>query len=401
MMRNSNSPQFQRRKPSVSSLSAPARVTHPSSLPAPANGQNRIGHSLDRLPIFPAASNHESPSEQSSFSLKDRLQQAMIEGSSSLDTTVSNALGEKLSHNFNRVRIHSGPTSAQVAKQLGARAFTVGNDIFLGATAHRLQGGEREQLLTHEAVHTAQQGSSMAIPWGRLAVSTPADAAEVEARHIATSLTQTPAQPTSSRSLALRDQVRATPPTRQAVSRVTTPLIQRDIDRTQNVAGNGNLSIKFKPYKQAATHTDPEETGMKGNIIFKPSKASDPANSIKFVQTVRLKDLTTNNEYQWTGGEAPRMAVMTATDATTNVAGGHFIDTTHAALAVRNNPTDPVASPYYTDFAPGAPRSGYAGQEGYHKTKFNKKTRNTTHQIKQVKLHDEPACEHRADFSFE
>jgi Domain of unknown function (DUF4157) len=387
-MSNMNSPQLQRRKHFVSSPLLPARVAHSAPRPASNTGQGeherRVGHSLEHLPIFPARAS----------SLKDTLQQAIGEGGSALDSTVSSSLGERLDHDFKRVRVHGGPSSAQAAKQLGARAFTLGNDIFLGAKAHGLRGVAREQLLTHEAVHTAQQGGSGAIPWERLAVSTPADNAEVEARSIASSLMKAPPMPER-----VRDQVGAAPDTRQTIAQVSTPLIQRDIDGAQDL-GQGVFSIHFEPYKVNATTTVPEESGMIGDVQFEPADTSPPAKSIKFIQTVRLEDLDTGREYQWTGGEAPRMAVMTAASKAPKVEEGHFIDTYYDGLTPRATPNDPEVSPYYTDSPPGI-TTGYSGQAGYHKTRTSKKTGRITHQTKTVILHDEPACEHRARFSFE
>jgi peptidoglycan hydrolase-like protein with peptidoglycan-binding domain len=79
------------------------------------------------------------------------------------------------------VRVHDGAESAGAAADLGARAFTVGNDIHFGAGNYDpgSQGGMF--LLAHEVAHTAQQGGVAARPQAKLEVSAPGDSAEVEA----------------------------------------------------------------------------------------------------------------------------------------------------------------------------------------------------------------------------
>jgi uncharacterized protein DUF4157 len=51
---------------------------------------------------------------------------------------------------FSRVRVHDGETAARAARQLHAHAFTVGDDIFLGAA------GAGPRRLAHELAHVVQ-----------------------------------------------------------------------------------------------------------------------------------------------------------------------------------------------------------------------------------------------------
>jgi len=52
-------------------------------------------------------------------------------------------------------RIHEGPLAAQAAADIGARAFAVGTDIYLGAAANPAHP-EGAELLAHEAMHVRQ-----------------------------------------------------------------------------------------------------------------------------------------------------------------------------------------------------------------------------------------------------
>jgi len=71
-------------------------------------------------------------------------------------------LGRDLGH----VRVHDGAPAAEASRAVGAKAFTVGNDVFFGAGRYRPETGEGRRLIAHELVHTVQQGggSSLARP---------------------------------------------------------------------------------------------------------------------------------------------------------------------------------------------------------------------------------------------
>lgn len=61
---------------------------------------------------------------------------------------------------FSTVKLHSGPQSAALNDAVGAEAFTIGSDIFLGASAPDLSTRAGQGLLAHELAHTVQQGGS-------------------------------------------------------------------------------------------------------------------------------------------------------------------------------------------------------------------------------------------------
>ena len=79
------------------------------------------------------------------------------------------------------VRVHTGAASAQAAQAVGARAYTVGQDIHFGAGNYQPDDPFGMHLLAHEVAHTVQQQGGAATRQHKLEVSTPQDAAEVEA----------------------------------------------------------------------------------------------------------------------------------------------------------------------------------------------------------------------------
>lgn len=68
--------------------------------------------------------------------------------------------GLALGADFSRVRVHQGPSSAALASELSARAFTVGRDIFFGAGEFRPAVASGRRLIAHELAHVVQQTRS-------------------------------------------------------------------------------------------------------------------------------------------------------------------------------------------------------------------------------------------------
>lgn len=79
------------------------------------------------------------------------------------------------------VRVHTGSESAAAAKAVGARAYTVGQDIHFGDGQYGGPDPFSMHLLAHEVAHTVQQRGATPRRQHKLEVSTPGDTLEVEA----------------------------------------------------------------------------------------------------------------------------------------------------------------------------------------------------------------------------
>jgi hypothetical protein len=79
------------------------------------------------------------------------------------------------------VRVHTGEASASAAQAVGARAYTVGQDIHFGAGEYAPSDPFGLHLLAHEVAHTVQQQGGSPSMQCKLDVSTPGDDAEAEA----------------------------------------------------------------------------------------------------------------------------------------------------------------------------------------------------------------------------
>jgi hypothetical protein len=69
----------------------------------------------------------------------------------------------RLAHDLSAVRVHSGPAADLAAASVGARAFTVGPDIVLGAGQPGPSTSAGRRLFAHELAHVVQQGHAPAL----------------------------------------------------------------------------------------------------------------------------------------------------------------------------------------------------------------------------------------------
>jgi hypothetical protein len=79
-------------------------------------------------------------------------------GGSALSANVRERIEPVLGYDLGHVRVHHDPASREAATALRARAFTHGNDIWLG----RRESPEDVELMAHEATHVVQQGAGKA-----------------------------------------------------------------------------------------------------------------------------------------------------------------------------------------------------------------------------------------------
>ena len=86
--------------------------------------------------------------------------EAMRGGGSSMRESVRTYYESRFGYDFSSVRIHTDARAAQTAQALGARAYTLGADVVLGAGEYAPDTESGGQLLAHELTHVVQQGAS-------------------------------------------------------------------------------------------------------------------------------------------------------------------------------------------------------------------------------------------------
>lgn len=77
-----------------------------------------------------------------------------------MDDQTQSSMENGFGADFSGVRIHTGSEAVQMNKQLGAQAFTSGNDIYFNEGKYKPDSKEGQTLLAHELTHTIQQGAS-------------------------------------------------------------------------------------------------------------------------------------------------------------------------------------------------------------------------------------------------
>jgi|GEM_PF-6491572 len=93
--------------------------------------------------------------------------QAQLAGGSPLEGPVRAKMERSMGTEFGAVRVHTGGAAARLSDGLGARAFTVGQDIAFAAGEYRPGSQTGDTLLAHELAHTIQQRSGGSNPAGR------------------------------------------------------------------------------------------------------------------------------------------------------------------------------------------------------------------------------------------
>ncbi|HET7882635.1 MAG TPA: DUF4157 domain-containing protein [Acetobacteraceae bacterium] len=77
-----------------------------------------------------------------------------------LDADTRGFMESRFGYDFSDVRIHRDARAAASARDVAARAYTVGNHIAFGGNAYRPADVEGRKLLAHELAHVVQQGDT-------------------------------------------------------------------------------------------------------------------------------------------------------------------------------------------------------------------------------------------------
>jgi hypothetical protein len=103
-----------------------------------------------------------------------------------LDAATRIAMEARLGGDLSGVRVHTDERASASARAVNAVAYTVGRSIVFDRGSYAPHESAGRELLTHELVHTIQQGGGEPAPGGRrLTVDAPDSPAEHEAQHIA------------------------------------------------------------------------------------------------------------------------------------------------------------------------------------------------------------------------
>ena len=104
-----------------------------------------------------------APSSQSgrTLAVAPSVYQALRSPGRPLDADTRASMEPRVGRDLGTARVHTGGDAAQSAREMGARAYTVGNDVVFGQGEYSPQTPEGQRLLAHEATHVAQQGGEV------------------------------------------------------------------------------------------------------------------------------------------------------------------------------------------------------------------------------------------------
>jgi len=88
------------------------------------------------------------------------LEQSIQNGGESLAPQTRSFMESRMGWDLSSVRIHHNEGAHQLAKNVNARAFTVGSDIFFARSEYQPQDKKGQHLLAHELTHTMQQSGN-------------------------------------------------------------------------------------------------------------------------------------------------------------------------------------------------------------------------------------------------
>ncbi|HKR12656.1 MAG TPA: DUF4157 domain-containing protein [Pyrinomonadaceae bacterium] len=91
----------------------------------------------------------------------DSVSQALAQSGMPLPRTVQQNMEQRFGHDFSQVRVHSGMSAANSARDINAQAYTVGHNIVFGAGHFAPETQQGQRLLAHELTHVVQQRTSV------------------------------------------------------------------------------------------------------------------------------------------------------------------------------------------------------------------------------------------------
>lgn len=90
--------------------------------------------------------------------LESKLSSSAGKGNS-LDANTNALMGGKFGADFSHIKIHTDNDAVNMNREINARAFTVGSDIYFNKGQYNPASPDGKHLLAHELTHTLQQGA--------------------------------------------------------------------------------------------------------------------------------------------------------------------------------------------------------------------------------------------------
>src|SRR5689334_5899649 len=100
-----------------------------------------------------------APREQAGRSLPLPVRRELSRRGQRLDAPTLAVMEARFGQDLSRVRVHSDPAAGASARQVGARAYTVGEQVVFAPGRYAPYTPDGRLLLAHELAHVLQQRS--------------------------------------------------------------------------------------------------------------------------------------------------------------------------------------------------------------------------------------------------
>jgi peptidoglycan hydrolase-like protein with peptidoglycan-binding domain len=112
------------------------------------------GKDEEEKPVQAKSNAAEKKSEKNS--LENKLDDSKGSGNT-MDKVTKNEMEAGFGSDFSNVKVHTDTNAVQMSQEIGAQAFTHGNDIYFNKEKYNPDSKEGKHLLAHELTHTIQQ----------------------------------------------------------------------------------------------------------------------------------------------------------------------------------------------------------------------------------------------------
>lgn len=119
-------------------------------------GEEEAVQTKDEEETIQQKSAHSSSNPTNGTEVK--LKQQKGKGSK-LDNSTLKQMEKGFGADFSKVNIHTGSTAEELSENIGAQAFTHGNDIYFNEGKYNPNSIDGKHLLAHELTHTIQQNN--------------------------------------------------------------------------------------------------------------------------------------------------------------------------------------------------------------------------------------------------
>jgi len=143
-------------------------------------GNRAVQRTIQRVP---AQTNNTVPFEVDELTA-NQIDQARM-GGQPLESSVRSNFEPALGYDLSSVKVHNSAADSEISQSVGAKAFTLGQDVFFKGGSYSPDSSDGKKLLAHELTHVVQQSSGDIGGSNKLSVNSPDDPFEHEADKVA------------------------------------------------------------------------------------------------------------------------------------------------------------------------------------------------------------------------